>query len=223
MPRAPTGSTAATRFGEAQRGRRRVHRDVDQRGHRRRRARRGWRARPTTRASSPRSTPTPTRTRARCSRSQTRSSSRSTRSRIRATSGRSAVPPRRPASAGVVICERRAGGRHRRRLQGLGRRGRASAGRAGPQPDRLDRDAKRAGAWVYGADGEARDSYRTLDYRGGSYSCSAEREAAFAPGSPAPATSWSRSRPRPGRLPERLGRRGRAPVRGLGVPVLKRV
>ena len=73
----------------------------------RRGADRGSRARPTTRGSSPRSTPIPTPTRTRCSSARTRWSSRSTRSRTRTTSARSAARPRRRAPPGVVIPERR--------------------------------------------------------------------------------------------------------------------
>ena len=56
---------------------------------------------------------------------------------------------------------------HAGRLQGLGRRGRAPGDRARAQPRRLPA-ATRAepGAWVYGADGDARVGYAQPDYRG---------------------------------------------------------
>ena len=60
-------------------------------------------------------------------------------------------------AAGVVIPERRSAAVTAGGLQGLGGRGRAPAGRPGPQPRRLARPRpRRPGAWIYGADAERR-------------------------------------------------------------------
>ncbi len=73
---------------------------LDRRRHRRRRARPGSPARPTTRGSSPRSIPTRTPTRRRCWRAPRRWSSPSTRSRTRTTSAPSPARPRPRAPTG---------------------------------------------------------------------------------------------------------------------------
>ncbi len=110
-------------------------------GGRRRPRRRSWSgsaARPTTRASSPRSIPTPTRTRSRCCGGDALLVALD---QVQDPRNLGAVcrSAEFAGAAGVVIPERRAGGGHRRRLQGLGRRGRAPRGRPRPQPRRLAR------------------------------------------------------------------------------------
>ena len=128
-------------------------------GGRRRRRRRSWSgsaARPTTRASSPRSIPIPTPTR-------DGAAARRGRAARRARPGPGPAQPRRRLPLGRVRRRRRRGhpraarGRgDRRHLQGLGGRGRAPRGRPRPQPRRLARPRRRqAGFWIWGADAEA--------------------------------------------------------------------
>ena len=85
-----------------------------------------------------------------------------------------------PQNLGAICRTRRMRRRHRGRdpraplgggdagrLQGLGGRRRAPAGRAGPQPGRLPAPTpRRAGAWCYGADADGRLAYDAVDYDG---------------------------------------------------------
>ena len=133
-------STAGGAVAEAERGPAARAPGLDRAGDRRSPSSRGWRARPTTRGSSPRSTPIPTPTPAALLDDARRAGRRPRPDPgPAATWARSAGRPRPRARPGVVIPSRRVGGGHRGCLQGLRGRGRAPADRPGPEPGRLAR------------------------------------------------------------------------------------
>ena len=88
-------------------------------------------------------------------------------------------------AAGVVIPERRAAVGDRRRLQGLGRRGRAPRDRAGAGTwPTGSPTAKERGAWIYGAEPRRARALYEVDLTGGLCSSSAARARACARGWP---------------------------------------
>ena len=210
-PRAAPRLVRAAVSGAAERGRDRLRPAAGRRGEsgggvgctgsgprrrpRRRRSSPGSPARPTIRASSPRSTPIPTPTPRRCSQPPTRWSSPSTRCRTRTTSARSAARRRPRARPGVVIPARRSAAVTAAACK-------ASAGAVEHLPvarvtnlaDWLAA-AKDAGAWIYGAEaGGDRRPHRDRPHRQGGDRPRERGRGGCAAGSPDAATSSSRSR-----------------------------
>ena len=151
-------------------------------------------ARPTTRASAPRSSRTATPTRARCSRHRTRSSSRSTRCRTRTTSGAICRVAEVAGAAGVVIPERRSAEVTPAVCKASAARWSTAVARV-PQPRRLARARRRRRAPGSTAPTPAGIPYDQPDYAGKVVLVLGARGEGPAPARRrAPATSWSRCR-----------------------------
>ena len=170
---------------EARRGRRRVRREWTADDTRRPSELTGSPARPTTRGSSPRSTPIPTRTRRALL-------DRPERAGRRPRPGPGPAQPRRRRPLGRGGRRRRprdpASGARPRSPAPSARRRRAPSSTCRSRGSRTSPTgsprAKDAGAWIYGADADAEAPYAEADLTGRPCSCSARGEGAAAAGSP---------------------------------------
>ena len=108
---------------------------------------------------------------------------------------------------------------HRRGVQGVGERRRAPRRRLVRNLADFLAEAKAAGCWCLRRGGRRADPYRAVGLaRRASSWCSARRAAACGRGSPRPATTSSRCRPRAHRIAQRERHRGRPLMRSCTAP-----